>query len=125
MFSKCDLSVKSTIVKKVRLEHNLLLFKLPYIKYRYFFDIHNNGVKDFDGIVTIWLYSDKLLIKKTFTPAQPIHPNQSKPLYLDMITGPRHMFGKYGIRRFSYVVDSGSEVASGQERISEKYEDLS
>jgi hypothetical protein len=127
--------VTSTIIKKVRLEHNLILFKLPYIKYRYFFDIHNNSTTVFDGSVTIGLYRSRVrglldlslqqLGIKVVKAIDPIEPGQHKIVWMDLYSGPVHIHGKYGVTHFDWVTQvEGHRTINGQEAITSKYEDL-
>jgi len=118
------IKVTSVIVKKVRKWHNLLLFKLPYIKYRYFFDVHSTDNVPFGGNVSIALYNKKQrhpLAEETFKMDKPIDAGLHRSVYIDIYTGPTHIHGKYGVTSFQY---NANNMAIGDDYISEKYEDL-
>lgn len=120
-----NMHVTSTIVKKVRLWHNLLLFKLPYIKYRYFFDVHNTGDAPCSGSVSIRLYNGTQrspLGAKTFRLDKPIDPGMHRPVYMDIYTPPTHSHRKYGVFSFQYAANN---LAVGNGYINRRYEDLS
>ena len=112
---KMDVVVTSQIVKKVDK------------KYRYFFDIRNYDLKDFEGSVTISLYNEKLknaLAGDTFTTKRPIETELGTSVYLDANTGPTSEHGEYGSTKYKYVVKvNGVEVNSGEGVLTDKFED--
>lgn len=125
MIETANIQVTSIIVKKVLIWHNLLLFKLPYIKYRYFFDVHNTGDDPFCGSVSIRLYNRKQrspLGAKTFRTDNPIDPGLHRPVYIDIYTAPTHTHSIYGVSSFQY---DANNLAVGNGYVTSKYEDLS
>lgn len=112
---KLNIVVTSQIIKKVDK------------KYRYFFDIRNRDTKNFEGSVSIKLLTDKSqssLAGDTFTTKAPIEPGLGTSVYADANTGPTSEHGEYGMTRYKYIVKvNGVEVNSGEERLTNKFED--
>ena len=75
-------------------------------KYRWFFDIRNQGTKPFEGSVEIKLKNAKgnTLAFEEFSTKQPIQPGLGTVVYLDSNTGPPEVHGDYGITGFDYDV---------------------
>ncbi len=113
---KMKIDVTSQVVKKVDGKH------------RYFFDIRNNDIKDFEGSVTITLYNDlykSSLGSGTFDTNKPIEPGLGTSVHFDINTGPTSVHGEAGITKFKFVVKKDKQVVSeGEGYISSKYEDL-
>lgn len=115
-------------VEKMKIEVTSQIVKKVDGKYRYFFDVRNNDVKDFQGSVTINLFNDKqktALGRETFTTNRPIEPNLGNSVNFDINSGPINQHGEYGITKYSYTVEvNGTEVNSGEGTITDKFEDL-
>jgi len=112
-----NIVVESQIVKKVD------------GKNRYFFDIRNKDKKAFSGKVSISLYNDKQptpLGTGNFETSAPIEPGLGNFVNIDINTAPKAIHGEYGITSFKYEVSiDGNVVKSGEDGVSDKYEELS
>jgi hypothetical protein len=115
--NKSNVVVKSLIVKKVD------------GKFRYFFDIRNNGNEDFIGEVSIYLYNNKQSLelgRDTFKTEYPINPKLGNHVWIEINTGPPFIHGEYGITKFKYEVKVDNIIIKSEEDIiSKKYENLS
>lgn len=113
---KSNIVVKSLIVKKVN------------NKFRYFFDIRNNGIEDFNGEVSIYLHNNKQSSKlggETFTTPHPINPMVGFVRFIEINTGTPLEHGEYGITKFKYEVKVNNIIIKSEEGlITKKYEDL-
>ncbi len=108
-----DIAITSQIVKKVD------------GKCRYFFDVRNTDVNEFEGSVEIALMnsSGSTLGRETFNTNKPIQPSLGSTVYFDINTCPG---GELGISDYSYKVMVGKDiVAEGKKSITSKYENLS
>lgn len=114
---KINVVVESQIIKKVD------------GKYRYFFDIRNKDIKNFEGDVSITVYNglqDSPLGGDTFKTNKAIEPNLGTSVYFDIFTGPTSVHGENGISKFKYVVKKdGQTINEGEGVISSKVENLS
>lgn len=97
-------------------------------KYRYFFDIRNNDTSEFNGSVTISLYTSKLknpLGKESFNTTKPIGVGLGDSVYFDINTGPVSEHGENGITKYSYsVLSDGVEVNKGEGLISSDFKNI-
>lgn len=113
---KVDIVVTSQIVKKVD------------GKCRYFFDIRNKDTENFEGGVTIALFTNELknrLAGDTFNTTKPIEPELGTVVYTDANTCPASIHGANGITKFTYTVNvNNAEVNKGEGAISDEFEDL-
>lgn len=115
--SKTDIVVTSQIIKKIDK------------KYRYFFDIRNNGQEDFRGTVKIELFNKSFkssLVDEEFSASTAyIAPSVGKSVYIDAITGPVSEHGEEnGYSRFTFTVkDGGNVVKQGEGTITDSFED--
>ena len=67
-------------------------------KFRYFFDVRNNGIEDFNGEVSIYLYSNNSILGgDTFTTTHPINPTLGFATFIEMNTGTSLEHGEYVI----------------------------
>lgn len=111
-----NIVVENQIVKKVN------------GKYRYFFDIRNKDKKDFSGKISISLFNNKqpsALGKDNFETSSPIEPGLGNSVFLEINTAPTAIHDDYGITTFKYEVSiDGNVVKSGEDKITDKYEDL-
>ena len=114
---KSNVVVKSLIVKKVD------------GKFRYFFDIRNNGTEDFNGEVSIFLHNNKQSSKiggETFTTEHPINPMLGFVRFIEINTGTPLEHDEYGITKFKYEVKVNNIIVKSEEGVvTKKYEDLS
>ncbi|GDX36740.1 hypothetical protein LBMAG18_12510 [Alphaproteobacteria bacterium] len=114
---KFNIIVKSLIVKKID------------GKFRYFFDIRNNGTEDFNGEVSIYLYNNKQSLelgRNTFITKYPINPELGNHVWIEINTGTPLEHGEYGITKFKYEVKFNNIIIKSEEGvITKKYEDLS
>jgi hypothetical protein len=114
---KSNVVVKSLIVKKVD------------GKFRYFFDIRNNGTEDFNGEVSIYLYNNKQSLelgRDTFKTEYPINPKLGNYVWIEINTGTPLIHGEFGITKFKYEVKVDNIITKSEEDvISKKYENLS
>jgi hypothetical protein len=116
--NKSDIVVKSIIVKKVN------------GKFRYFFDIRNNGTEEFSGEVSIFLHNNKQSSKlggDTFATTHPINPMLGfGHTYIEINTGTPLIHGEYGITKFKYEVKVADKtIKLGENIITDRYEDAS
>jgi hypothetical protein len=116
--NKSDIVVKSIIVKKVN------------GKFRYFFDIRNNGTEEFSGEVSIFLHNNKQSSKlggDTFATTHPINPMLGfGHTYIEINTGTPLVHGEYGITKFKYEVKVADKtIKLGENIITDRYEDAS
>ncbi len=114
---KSNVVVKSLIVKKVD------------GKFRYFFDIRNNGTEDFNGEVSIYLYNNKQSLelgRDTFKTEYPINPKLGNYVWIEINTGTPLIHGEFGITKFKYEIKVDNIITKSEEDvISKKYENLS
>jgi hypothetical protein len=114
-------------VEKYKIEVTSQIVKKVSGKYRYFFDIRNKDVKNFEGDVSITLYNElqnSALGGDTFSTNKPIEPELGTSQYIDIYTGPTSVHGENGISKFKFVVKkNGQTVNEGEGQISTKYED--
>lgn len=97
-------------------------------KYRYFFDIRNHDTKEFEGSVSILLFTDELkneIAGDAFDTKAPIEAELGASVYTDANTGPVSVHGIDGITKFKYIVRKDNQVVnSGEGRITDEFEDL-
>lgn len=121
-------SVPTPTVKPMNVVVTSQIVKKVDGKCRYFFDIRNQDTVDFSGSVTITLHqkSGSTLGEETFTTNDPFSPGIGSSQYMDINTCPVLIHGEEsGITSFKYTVKvDESIVKSGEDVISDKYEDL-
>lgn len=121
------LVVTSTQVEKLDIVVTSQIIKRVDKKYRYFFDIRNKDTQNFEGSVSITLFTDKsqnALAGDTFSTKAPIEPGLGTSVYFDAHTGPVSQHGEYGMTKYKYVVKvNGVEVNSGEGQPTDKFED--
>lgn len=96
-------------------------------KFKYWFDIRNEGKKPFNGIIKIWCITDdgSSEFDESFKTNRPIEPKLGTPQYIELNTGITSIHGANGISKFRFEVIVDDEVVqSGNGRITEDFEDL-
>jgi len=96
----------------INIEVTSLTVKNIENKYRYFFDIRNNGKEEFSGSVKIYLLNRKggKVWDDTFETYEPIQPGVGKSVYADANTGPTLIHGDYGVEGYEYEVKVGRKI---------------
>lgn len=103
-----DIRVTSQTVKKVD------------GKFRYFFDIRNNGSMPSEGSVRIELLKDdgSVIGRDTFATAKPIQPGYGDSVYFDISTGPIPEYDRqYAVVGFHYEATEGGKIVSQGEGV--------
>lgn len=75
-------------------------------KYRWFYDIRNEGENPFSGEVRIEVINGlgESVYDRTFMVTDPIYPGVGKSVYFDTSTGPSSIHGEYGVENFRYQI---------------------
>jgi hypothetical protein len=81
-------------------------------KYRYFFNIINNGSEPFSGDIKIVVVNAEgdSVYDDTFSTSQPLVPGGGTSVYIDANTGPTSVHGSYGVQTYSFTAKVGGEV---------------